>query len=368
MPSTETITEMLLSQKNPIRCTDGKYYPENSKISPGAVLEGYGQRVLVFLHKIKTEISRYYANTRPTNYEDLYYIAKQIHDSEVREYDNPVVQAFIDKIMPEITSVLSNKQDEWRLSRLADEAMLYIEWELWRLLSKKPSHLENLCCIKDACQDNQVSTVDIFTLNHDTVLESYLLQNNIEFVDGFGTLDNEVRYWNEILFENLSSKVRFFKLHGSVNWFKFTSDDGKNESVTCINHWDIWHTRNPAGYLQTPSPSRPMILAGTFNKMMAYTHDIYADLYCRFQQSLHQTSRLLMIGYGFADKGINSQFLEWLFSSENRAVIVNPKPEHHARHAIIKNWEELVNHRKIILIPKVIEATSWQEIKEFLFE
>ena len=56
--------------------------------------------MLKFVKVLKFEIDSYYIEDkyREANYEDLYYISKQIHDSETWEYDNPAVQALIDKL------------------------------------------------------------------------------------------------------------------------------------------------------------------------------------------------------------------------------------------------------------------------------
>ena len=99
MPSTEGITERIISGKNIVRETDGTYYEKaNMAISDACVLF-----VVRFLNRLKVEIDQYYKyqTRRTTNYEDFYYVASQIKDSILEEYDNPAVQALIDKILPE---------------------------------------------------------------------------------------------------------------------------------------------------------------------------------------------------------------------------------------------------------------------------
>ena len=231
----------------------------------------YVPKVLKFLGRIKLEIEYYYKDEldRFVNYEDLYYVASQIKDSESGEYDNPIVQPFIDKILPDIKKIFIGNNFDVRqswLQDIANETTHYISDIVYCLLSKRLCRLDHLCCIKDACQDTQLNKVDIYTLNHDILLEQYLSENNIQIRDGFGKSINNVRYWDPDLFLNEPFKVRLFKLHGSVNWFRFRPDGGdwSKESIGISLEPDIWHTNDSNGQMQRPVDGRPMFLAGNF--------------------------------------------------------------------------------------------------------
>jgi hypothetical protein len=373
MPSTKNITKRVLSGEGAKRNMNGTYSLTDPFYAHESTPDEDVQRVLNFLHRLKVEVDQYYKHQpeRPTNYEDLYYVAGQIHDSEVGEYDNPAVRPFIDRILPEIRPLLAGKENEirkeWLLDELACEATNYIRDVVWRLLNKEPSRIDHLDSLKDACLDGQLSSVDIFTLNHDTVLERCLSQNGIqEVTDGFGKLVNSVQYWDPDLFESNPSKVRLFKLHGSVNWVRFPC------GVGIPVNGDFWHTRNPQGQMQWPEDGRPELLVGTFNKMLQYTSRIYADLHCQFHYSLRHSRRLVICGYGFGDKGINTGIAEWIHSrSDHRMIVVHPEPEklrRKARGAISNNWDEWKRQNKLTIIPKRIEETSWHEIRDRLFK
>lgn len=376
MPSTQTITERILSGEGVMRHTDGNYYFDKPLYG---IPDEYVPRVVVFLNRLKIEIDLYYLYETGhfTNYEDLYYVASQIHDSESKEYDNPVIQPFINKVLPEIGPLLVSEEneirDEWQLLDLFNETAHYIRCVVWQLLSKKPNSLDRLNCIKDACLDNQLSNIDIFSLNHDTVLEYLLSQNDIQVIDGFGQSQENVRYWNPDLFDSGDSKVRLFKLHGSVNWFRFRPDSGSwsDESIGIPLDRDFWHTKSPQGQRQWPVGGRPMLLVGTFNKMLQYTSDIYADLHYQLHRSLRHAQQLVVCGYSFGDKGINTRIIEWIYSSSNRKIIVvHPELEklkRAARGAISKQWDEWIKQRKLTTLTKTIEESSWQNIKDSLF-
>lgn len=376
MPSTQVITKQILSGEGVMRHSDGNYYFDEPLYGTP---DEYVPQVVVFLNRLKIEIDLYYLYETGhfTNYEDLYYVASQIHDSESKEYDNPVVQPFINKVLPEIRPLLVSEEneirDEWQLLDLANEAANYVRDVVWHLLSKEPNSLDHLNCIKDACLDDQLSNIDIFSLNHDTVLEQSLSQNDIQVIDGFGQLQNNVRYWNPDLFDSRDSKVRLFKLHGSVNWFRFRPDSGSwsDESIGIPLDWDFWHTKSPQGQRQWPVGGRPMLLVGTFNKMLQYTSDIYAGLHYQLHRSLRHAQQLVVCGYSFGDKGINTRIIEWIYSSSNRKItVVHPEPEklkRAARGAISKQWDEWIKQRKLTIVTKTIEESSWQNIKDSLF-
>jgi hypothetical protein len=214
--------------------------------------------------------------------------------------------------------------------------------------------------LKDACLDGQLSSVDIFTLNHDIVLERCLSRNGIQVADGFDEPVNDVRHWDPDLLEGRSSKVRLLKLHGSVDWFLYRP---------YVRDWRV--ARIPLGLdphdaLNPTAKSRPELLVGTFNKMLQYTSRIYADLHCQFHYSLRHSQRLVICGYGFGDKGINTGIAEWIDSlSDHKIIMVEPNPAElkgRARPAIVKYWDELT------IIPKGIEETSWHEIRDRLFK
>jgi hypothetical protein len=212
--------------------------------------------------------------------------------------------------------------------------------------------------------------VDIFTLNHDILVEQYLLQNNIQLTDGFDNPVNEVRYWAPNLFEGNPLKIRLFKLHGSVNWFRFRPRDGERESdaIGIPVSPDFWHTRDKSGQWQTVLDGRPVFLTGTFNKMLQYTSGIYAVLHYQMYRSLRCVQTLIGCGYGFGDKGINTMIGEWIDSSgDNQMVVIHPEPEKlkaNARGEIRDIWEDWEKKGKLTILPQGAEKTTWQDIKD----
>ncbi|TET66624.1 MAG: hypothetical protein E3J56_14110 [Candidatus Aminicenantes bacterium] len=371
MPSTEKITETVLSSGDVIRHTNERYY-----LWPGKNMgKGYVKRIQSFLWELKFEIEDYYKRFgRDVSYEDLYYVASQIEDSKTGEYPNPVVQSFIDKILPQVESLLCGREGEsrrrWTLNELASEATHCIHDVTQCLLHRDPSGMEHLSVLNDACLDNELSAIDIFTLNHDTVLESFFSNKQIAFADGFGKVENQVRYWKPHLYENKAHKMRIFKLHGSVNWFRFRPEGGDwyDELIGIPLKGDPDDTRSPQGKKQSAPDNRPMMLIGTTNKILQYVKPIYADLLSRFYSSLQNSGHLVICGYGFGDREINTQMSYWVFSSPDlRITIVDIEPEKLRRRmpaSMFGKWDKWIKERKLATIRKRIEETSWADIKE----
>jgi hypothetical protein len=113
---------------------------------------------------------------------------------------------------------------------------------------------------------------------------------------------------------------------------------------------------------------RPLLLMGTYNKMLEYTRGIYQELRLEFYLSLRRGKELVICGYGFGDEGINSELLEWMYSSpEHRLIIIHPKPEElieKARTPTGWQWKNWVAKKKLEIIQNGIEKTSWCDIRK----
>jgi hypothetical protein len=372
MKGTDEITRQVLSGDNVRRHTAGCYEFGKPLYAHMGFQDEYVPKITAFLRVLKGEIDQYFVSNfgRDSNYEDLYYVVDQMDDGISGDLDNPVIQPFTDSLLAKIQSIL----EEISLQEILSETKKYIHDVVWRLLNTEPSSTDYLRTLKEACFDAKLSAIDIFTLNHDVVLERLLEKSRIQFTDGFGKKEtDDIRYWKPELFQSGTSKVRLFKLHGSVNWFRFRPDGGgwEDELIGSVPlNCEIEYARNPAGKTQRAIEGRPRLLLGTFNKMLKYTSGIYIELFCQFYNSLRQSKFLVICGYGFGDKGINTQVLEWVYSSlENRIVIIHGNVDQfmkRARPALSTNWKDLVGRKKLIVIPKWIENVSWSFIKKEL--
>lgn len=373
LPSTVDLTGRVVSGESVYHHTDGTYYLDHDGRGTS---DGYVARVLAYLAQLWSEVKRYYSDRpgRSANYEDLYYAASQLDGSESGEYENPAVQALVDRLYPHVGPLLTGQprqaRREWELSQLTREATRYIKDVVWRMLCDEPRGLDHLECISDACADGDFVGADIFTLNHDIHLETYLAQIGLKVADGFGKPVNGIRYWEEAALARTRKRVRLVKLHGSVNWFEF--HDLRTVRIGIPLDWDIWHTKTPAGGQQIPTSGRPALLVGTFNKALEYGSGIYVALHNQFLRSLSQTSCLVVCGYGFGDKAINTRALEWLLASSDRLVVViHPDPaelKRSGRWELSALWDHLGETGKVKFLRQPIERASWSQIKTLIRE
>ena len=164
------------------------------------------------------------------------------------------------------------------------------------------------------------------------------------------------------------NKVPFLKLHGSIDWFCLQPDDGnqydRHIGVIPPDH-DFQHTRTDGGDLQWPTRGRPELLTGTVNKIQQYSSGIFRDLHYRFRSTLGEASQIIICGYGFGDKGINSEIINWCYEEEGRQlIIIHPNPSNlkaAARGAIQNNWCTWINNGSLSFIEKNFEKVTVDE-------
>ncbi|MEX2245473.1 MAG: SIR2 family protein [Dehalococcoidia bacterium] len=245
---------------------------------------------------------------------------------------------------------------------MSDETRNYIRDIVWKLLLREPGDTSYLAFVRDACLDE--GEVDIFTLNHDTLMETFLAQHGIELCDGFTKPVNEVRYFDRAQFDSCNS-VRFVKLHGSLSWFEFDQDDRLVAGIPLGS--DVLHRKDPAGSDQVTLRGRPLILAGTGNKPLEYQVGVFGELHHQFYRRIRETRHLAVVGYGFGDRGINQRVFDWIFGShEARMVIAHPNPEglkSQGRWEVREYWDGLEARGKIRFIVRAAEELTWNEIR-----
>lgn len=367
MPSTREITSVVISGAGYYRHTDDNFYRGELQMGRDVV-----QKVVRYLEVLFREASVFYGDDggRPVNYEDIAYLSIQIRDNRT-ESENPAVQAFIEKILPEVApyflSETMDPLDEAKPGGLFWEAANYIKCVVWNELSRFAKSRAHLNCLVDACRSSEVSSVDIFSLNHDMLIERALEYSGIKYVDGFRLPVNGVRYWRPQLYEQPDSPPRLFKLHGSVNWFRFRDNEktGRNPYGIPIGQ-DHFHTRAPNGEMQWPMDSCPELLVGTFNKTVAYNSGIFAEVHNLFFRSLPGVDLLIVAGYGFGDKGINSRVVDFMADRPSKKMfVIDPDLnglKTRARGAIGNRWDQWVSGGRLKGFPKGIEALTWHEL------
>ena len=366
-PSTQCLTDLVLSGHGVKRHTDASYYIRGAEPPTGEAL--FANKTA---RRIHAHAERYFCRYvgRRTNYEDLFYLARQVLDDLEGEMENPAILQFIRELESEISQLIEEAKDAGchnirSFQSLIRETCNYIADIVWRCLCRKPASQSHLDVIAHACKS--VNVTSISTLCHDTHVETFLRERGISLTDGFSEPKAGVRYWDG----NFSSSgtIPFLKLHGSGNWFCFGTlgGDSHNLRIGIPLSGDYYYTQTEDGERQWPFPGRPLLLIGTFNKISAYSSGIFGELHQRFRSTIAEANQMVICGYGFGDKGINIEILEWYYDKRGRRlVIIHPDPDSlvdSARPAIQRVWtDEWEKSNSISIIRKRFEDVDIDEV------
>lgn len=188
------------------------------------------------------------------------------------------------------------------------------------------------------------SVVHIHTLNHDIFFEIFKssdwIQENLS--DGFrelgspyyGNVEGKNKVRLSYFTDEYPDKYRLYKLHGSVDQFRFHSMDKGIETYVKIKHGiganDLYKEIEADGeltYINDWINYHPDFLSGTTSKILRYREPCYYEkIFNHFENNLASSESLVLIGYGFGDMEINNLISE-MFDYKNRSLfVVEPFP------------------------------------------
>lgn len=377
LPSTWEITNEILCKWNDWYKYDSQYrlkvnsgqredYFENSQYSD------YPRKIAFFLNLIKEEINHYYGFVAKIdaiqNYEEIYDFVYHIRKALSRDIDNPLTNRIIQSLVHSIEPIHPRNQDQYEeLRLLCDESIQYMKNVIYANLTKKHGCIDYLRIIAELKKNIDIQ--NIFTLNHDKIMESFLRKESIEYYDGFNIEEvNGVRFW-ESDFLTYKEKLQYLKLHGSIAWFNFRKDDVVSLNVYNIGIVEEWRSDDEVGILINNQLYQvdkfPEFLTGMNDKYLEYNYGLYLELFYHFHRLLSETDILIVAGYGFGDNAINLRIIDWMENEKNKIEIITPNVEltiKNARGAIYSRFQDWPNTR-VNFIEKGIENTSFQDFK-----
>jgi len=374
LPNVSILTAEVLTGKWHAH-TDSNFYPGHELDRPDA----WTTRVQSFLKILKGHADAYFSKRRQTEptYEDLFFMARQIEDELMGNVQNPAIAQFLSKLQKQTRGLcrpILPIEQEFSLRELASITCDYIECVVWHSLraNKPPRGFDLLVGLGRSKRFNRL---DICTLNHDLLVETTLNAGGIDYVDGFGPLDGDVRWFSPEVYDKRGVRIRLFKLHGSVNWWRMERErSGQSLFLYASIRTAVspFHCKNARGERISDAAARPRFLTGSHNKISDYRYGIFAEIHLRFFQLLRMSNMILMSGYGWNDRGINGWLSEWLSSSrQNRIVLLHRQPEEIRDHSHSNMWHRfnsLVENGQLILVRKWFSETPVAELQEFLDE
>lgn len=370
-PSVNNLTNSVLSGLNAFRHTDATYCVDSARRLQSCAYVNAAVETLLQLKTTIEPLLRHFRYTKhEPNYEDLVYVVRQLGDFDYGEIENPIVGSFLEQhraSLDKIRNQLGKRVDS--IGKLARETEYYVRDVVWQQLSRPAQNCSHLEALIRSLGNGAEQSI-IATLNHDNHLETRLFELGLEVGDGFGQVKNEIRYWDKTEAQ-ANKRIALFKLHGSIDWFTFKPEGGDRyeEQVGIAYCRDIEHTTSEDGRRQFLTSIRPIMLVGTFNKYIDYSSAIFATIHSRWRLALDTTDRLAICGYGFGDRGVNAQIVEWVYGRRGRRLLViNPdinQLRERARGSIRNRWEEWVDGRVLETIDARIEDLDGDEIKRF---
>jgi hypothetical protein len=362
MPKMDEITERVLSGNDVRHHSDQAFYFSLSSPDLSNSSDEYVRTITEFLRIVREVIDECDPTFgRSATYEDLYFIVEQIYGQASKVSTNPAVVPLMHKIEKRIHPLLRHPEpalkQNWTLWELAEKSMQYIRCVVWHLLEPPTEKFSHLGLLTDACSDNKIQIVDIFTVNHDTVLEKLFTRYGVKYADGFSLEGNQLRSWNPSVYDSVTQRISLFKLHGSIDWFQFSTGVKAVDSPS-------------AETLVSAMYPYPVLLVGTLNKPLVYSNDLFSELHCRFYYVLKMVSCLVVIGYGFSDQGVNLRVIPWIRQCErNRMIVIDPGIGNLKKKVwprTLNDWAELEKQGKLVLMPKSVECITWRKVKHLL--
>jgi len=342
--------------------TDGTFYP--SPPDDGVKSIGVALRAQEFLRLIKTEIDPHLlaSDDRSANYEDVYAAALQIVQDETREIPNPLIRRTVLAIKQASRHLHVGQEchiDENPFASLADRACDLVQWAVFFGLvrAKTPVGMD---AISDVAR--KADTMDVFTLNHERLIERQLMGGGISFVDGFGDRKGDVR-----IFDNRWSgeRVRVLKLHGSTHWYLFRFNEWDQFAAVEANQG---YAKDEHGRLLDSLDPKPLFLTGTTVKEQSYGVSLIGEIFSKFRELLSTHRTLICSGYGFTDKGINIRLNQWLRDAEgNRIVVLHQDPEEELPHKRFWfwRWSDYLRKGKVILVHKWLADCTAADLEPY---
>jgi len=169
--------------------------------------------------------------------------------------------------------------------------------------------------------------VDIFTLNHDLLLENLLKAYGLEYSRGFTKENSEIQYQDEgsplaVFKDTFDKPIRIHKLHGSLDFYRFEhyvqgtkpylEPTGTYNYFTTINyrekHYAIRVNPETGETLQDHNfDIVPKFITGTDKSKIIKNDLMYSALFEKYEKSITEAENLFISGYSFGDKHINNE-------------------------------------------------------------
>ena len=390
MPDVETLTASVFNK--PMRYGNDRYTEDAACAVYGEPDPPEVATVRSLIEKVQSVAETYYDQftwDREVNYEDLFYICRQIYQCEKGE--SPSIAPLVAEIKEsdEVDLLDAPSQDDRSdLQYTALHAQLLIRGVVQTELDDEQREVKGLDVIRQVIEDPEVRKTTIVTLNHDRLVERMLEGNNpdrwtCDYADGFGNAKGLAREYEAGNIFNSEESVRVIKPHGSVDWFwaqkVFGDSDYQRLPLTYIKHSNptkkhIRKLSNGQGTTFEITAPGPTFLTG-FGKEQSYGADIFGDMIYAMNAGLEDADLVLVSGFGWKDQGMSHRLLNALeWNRERRMILLYSRDALRSdllcnRASYLfgtgKQYRRLYRRNQITTkIESFLSGTGWKEIKQ----
>jgi hypothetical protein len=315
-------------------------YRHNGRISPDYLVWGY------ILNELVSEFIKQQGSF--SNYEDFYQFSIDLlnnNDNKIEDIFSAAMEAAIKK---ENYFSLLNPHHKDNISPFKNKPRTEVRSLINHLIG-------DLLYIRKTREEiNQIyspfvqylqghSSIDIITLNHDTLVE-YLIKEQLhqDYSDGYSR-NQKILFLDDkplnVYSGDFDGAVTLIKLHGSLDIYRYDYYDEKGSVANLTEEYAYYKTLD---FYEKQSPIRkhpesneiiqrfhreisPQFITGTRKDEIISSDKMYADLYEKFNIHINRNSTLLIIGYSFMDGHVNKKIEAALKSGVVKRVIhINP--------------------------------------------
>lgn len=363
-PMVDDLTKQVVD--SPWKChSDWRFYPVPPR--EGSKSEGIAAQAQHLIRILHDQIKEHLFNQerRLPNYEDYFSCLKQIVQDETCEIVNPLIAKNAEALKSAAASLYLNIRahiGDNRFASLAERASDLIQCIVSYALGsvELPVDLELFTEVARG-----YGSVDIFSLNHDLLIEKQFEIEGIPYVDGFGEPYGDAKLFNRS-WEKAASGVHLYKLHGSVDWYLFRFKSRGVDQYAKLRK-DPNHSQDASGEFLDPLEIVPSFLTGTTVKEQEYGYSLYGELFEQFHNRLKNCDTLFCSGYGWGDKGINIRINQWLRDKpQNKAIILHGKAEDNLsqKRFWYFKWANYKQAGKVIHLPKWFSECTIDELRK----
>ena len=348
-PSMDEIWNTIIASDQVFKHTDERFY---LGVHPQSESFGYDNHV-----ELPRAVIKIVNQKNQTNYETIYSDIAKIREEGHNEY-SPFVND-LKMYNAHVNTLIKKHNSSNTVSECYGEALNLIEDVVTESIlnvdsttTKTTNHLN----IINELLESGINRINLFTLNHDRLLEEYLTRNKIAFSDGFYSLPNGYHPWDDRCLINAthteSSAVLLYKLHGSIDWYRLFRIEPDKEPlprdnflgnsigirmpfVAKIDNVRENYWKDMYGEPIEIEDNRPLLLIGSDTKLKQYIYEPFLFLMNQFEYSLRHFERIVVIGYSWRDRAINNIIRSWQDVNSNRSIFLINRDSNWKSHAVL---------------------------------